>query len=1574
MDLQNRLAMLRTKKPNRKSNAWSPWRKSCVRVHNSIDRVDQQIIFSSVTDADVNDWVGDILDDVYGSDSDSCDANSELNSLLTTSSVKEKTLEENEIRDAETARRKDQFNLAKEILSGTHENIRSLKPIRKMKSLRSIQLFDHKDPKPCDREDVFDLHNAGGKDENIREECRGFTNDSWDASIRSVDESLFATAELGNSIRFVLIDTGASINLINEKVYEEFVKALPPHAIALLDERHENLTVRVANSHRWILRKSINLTIYLDGCPFTGEFWIAPALHEDILLGVHSLKASSIDVCLRTSETDHKGNTTGSFMRMTKYDNQVIPLQDTPGGVCSAGIELVSVKAIEIPTRTRMPVVVKPLSNFKIPWPHSLKGGITGRVDLSSTLSPTLQMHLGGGGVRLHPTTQCTTIWIENTSFTKKQSFFPGDVLSNFTPLILHTMKESNGNTLLYSTVTHQLVEKVIAEEPASYTGPLQDSSVWKYDVLQLDNIPVARRVCRQRTQDRISMKTKRRMWPLGKLKGGKVRAPGLNESPSKRAHHRIPPTSTKDSCPDDIEWLTETEREQYLSKYYFEFDKQPTKSAMYDSAKKNEALVRKVLSPTITPGEFDGNMDDLLDQQGLGLPDEEPPPDIEAWNLIGNKDPIFRADVKKIMNSYIDVFKDRQGGYPNMMLPEWAHQKLKLKEGVFPKRAKPYPMSKSKEKAMAEILRDRLKKGIIERSNSPYASPSFLVEKSKKGTYRLIWDGREINKSLEFNCYPLPRTNSILSKLSGAKYFSKIDLRSGFDNIPLDENSRDLASFVTTKGCFRYRTSPQGCLTSSAHFQNVFDVLLKEIGVGAANLEEEEGEIAGVYNYLDDLCLYSESLEKHLELLDQTLALLRRYGFCVRLDKCEIAYTELKFLGRILTPDGVKPDPEKVRAVVEIPKPTGQNAKKKLRGIIGSYGFYAEHLNHFSGIVRPLNSLLQKGKNVENDWKKEHDQALERMKHELTNAPLLAYPDDSKPKILRTDASKGYISGILSQKNDDNTESVLEYGSHTLNSTQVRWSVIEKEAYAITWSFARYRRFLEGKQDTEVYTDAKSLLFMRANKYEDRSNRLIRWFNFLDRFTFKLHHISGEDNKSADNLTRCYDGEDLTEEDPAANWIYPPLLKHVGGLEKKIITELRFDGPSCTSILMNRGHKVHQLPGIQGLKQAIHWDKSTLVIAAPPVKTQEMRKVLSHLSRAGSWAIWAPLSLLAENYFNEIDVQVIVVQGGRSYAHKHSLRWRSAWICHNLHLPDTVMFERIDISDSTIHTKSLTKESSNKSKLRAQSRIHNKHDREEQKSLKEISDRQEAQNVKLGDQVFESVVNRISKNKIFQSLPVTMHSVLRQFDELSNTELNQSTGTDGTEDTPTSRLFMPKAPSSNPTGNLTFSEQVRGIFQKKDPLDEESEDLDIPIKGRFRVSEFLRDRVLKHEQNLSDTQALRFGSKLEKIRNYHILKQMEDSLNSGNFVGSLENDEQKLNWGSMPFSQKVMRALQANDEECQKIIKELNDPSQKSTWATVRSGTPSSGSLTHFVQNDILMVSPPRHKSAHKGALLQSK
>jgi hypothetical protein len=300
-------------------------------------------------------------------------------------------------------------------------------------------------------------------------------------------------------------------------------------------------------------------------------------------------------------------------------------------------------------------------------------------------------------------------------------------------------------------------------------------------------------------------------------------------------------------------------------------------------------------------------------------------------------------------------------------------------------------------------------------------------------------------------------------------------------------------------------------------------------------------------------------------------------------------------------------------------------------------------------------------------------------------------------------------------------------------------------------------------------------------------------------------------------------------------------------------------------------------------------------------------------------------------------------------------------------------MFERIDISDSTIHTKSLTKESSNKSKLRAQSRIHNKHDREEQKSLKEISDRQEAQNVKLGDQVFESVVNRISKNKIFQSLPVTMHSVLRQFDELSNTESNQNTGIDGTEDTPTSRLFMPKAPSSNPTGNLTFSEQVRGIFQKKDPLDEESEDLDIPIKGRFRVSEFLRDRVLKHEQNLSDTQALRFGSKLEKIRNYHILKQMEDSLNSGNFVGSLENDEQKLNWGSMPFSQKVMRALQANDEECQKIIKELNDTSQKSTWATVRSGTPSSGSLTHFVQNDILMVSPPRHKSAHKGALLQA-
>ena len=207
-----------------------------------------------------------------------------------------------------------------------------------------------------------------------------------------------------------------------------------------------------------------------------------------------------------------------------------------------------------------------------------------------------------------------------------------------------------------------------------------------------------------------------------------------------------------------------------------------------------------------------------------------------------------------------------------------------------------------------------------------------------------------------------------------------------------------------------------------------------------------------------------------------------------------------------------------------------------------------------------------------------------------------------------------------------------------------------EKELYACVFAFHRYRIYLEGRTDTQLYTDNMALTFLKANKYEDSSGRLIRWFQYLDRFQYKMNFRKGVDNADADMMTRAYEDDPGITEDPSANWIYVALHRHTSKItsEETKVVELRFPGPSIKKGALPKVTTEVQPKDV--VEASASWDDNTFVVGVPPLRTAQMRTVLNALTACGSWAIWAPIALLQETYFAEREIQVIVVKGGRSY------------------------------------------------------------------------------------------------------------------------------------------------------------------------------------------------------------------------------------------------------------------------------------------------------------------------------------
>lgn len=415
-------------------------------------------------------------------------------------------------------------------------------------------------------------------------------------------------------------------------------------------------------------------------------------------------------------------------------------------------------------------------------------------------------------------------------------------------------------------------------------------------------------------------------------------------------------------------------------------------------------------------------------------------------------------------------------------------------------------------QKQIASQIQKLLDNEIIRPSVSPYSSPVWIVPKKVDATgkrkYRLVIDYRNLNAKTTEDKYPLPRIDEILDNLGRCTYFSCLDLAQGFHQIPMSEESISKTAFSVPNGHFEYIRMPFGLKNGPATFQRMMDEILK------SHIYKR------CFVYMDDVIVFSRSLQDHMQDLKLIFSSLRSANLKVQPDKSEFLTKKVEFLGHIVTDKGLQPNPKKIAAIVNYPIP---KTIKEIKSFLGLVGYYRRFIPNFAKIVYPINKCTRKGEKI-NIHDPRYISAFEHCKNLITNSPILQYPDFNKPFTLTTDASDIAIGSVLSQ----NAKPVAFY-SRTLNSAERNYSTIEKELLAIVASTKFFRPYLFG-QKFKVETDHNPLVWL--NSLKTPNSRLIRWKIKLDEFEYTISYKKGKENVVADALSRVQINTHDTESD----------------------------------------------------------------------------------------------------------------------------------------------------------------------------------------------------------------------------------------------------------------------------------------------------------------------------------------------------------------------------------------------------------------------------------------------------------
>jgi hypothetical protein len=464
------------------------------------------------------------------------------------------------------------------------------------------------------------------------------------------------------------------------------------------------------------------------------------------------------------------------------------------------------------------------------------------------------------------------------------------------------------------------------------------------------------------------------------------------------------------------------------------------------------------------------------------------------------DKKPDIRTIVLPEYHDYLKIFEKANADKLPPHRP--SDHTIPLMDAFEPPFGPLYSLSHPELEELKCWLDENLSKGFIRTSSSPAAAPILFVKKGDS-SLRLVIDYRGINEGTIKIRYPPPLLQDTLMNLSKAKWFTKLDIRGAYNLIHMAKGEEWKTAFRTRYGLFESLVMPFGLTNAPATFQNyINDVLAPYLDRFCTA-------------YLDNTLIYSDNFEEHQQHVRLVLDAFAKAGLHLTPKKCEFHQQEVKYLGLIISMEGIKMDPEKIRAVQDWEPPSNL---KDVRAFLGFANFYRHFVRNYSRIVQPLTFLTRKG--VPFAWSTDQQTAFDTLKATFTSAPILARFDPDRDVIVETDASDYVSTGVLSQYDDDNILHPVAYFSKQHSPAECNYEIYDKELMAIVRAFKEWHPELKSViNPIRVLSDHKNLEYFTTTKLLNR--RQPRWSQFLSQFNFKIVYRPGTTGGKPDALTR---------------------------------------------------------------------------------------------------------------------------------------------------------------------------------------------------------------------------------------------------------------------------------------------------------------------------------------------------------------------------------------------------------------------------------------------------------------------
>ena len=506
--------------------------------------------------------------------------------------------------------------------------------------------------------------------------------------------------------------------------------------------------------------------------------------------------------------------------------------------------------------------------------------------------------------------------------------------------------------------------------------------------------------------------------------------------------------------------------------------------------------------------GVLSGDLDKPISHHGINTVLNVKDKVDKLYEIVDSLFPDHQSKENKVLKTIVEqipqvfVLEDD----PFSVTPYYCHEIVTTdQQAVF---TRPYQIPIYYLKEVEDQIQNMLEQGLIRPSRSPYNSPIVPVKK-RDGGLRLCLDFRKLNTLIKDDRFPLPRINEILAQLGKSQYFSCLDLRKGYHQVPLTESSKEKTAFSVPGGHYEFNVIPFGLKDAPSAFQRIVTSVMTGLTGNSVQI------------YLDDIVVTGDTWEKHVENLIKVLKRLAQAQLTLQLQKCHFFKKEVDFLGHQVSTEGIKPQPGKVSDILNIPRPETVHA---LQSFLGFINYYKKFIDNYSELASPLYELLKgipvKKKNSAplGIWTDDQVAAFNKLKEKISYEVTLTYPDFQKPFVLNTDASQIAIGGVLQQRDEDGELRPITFFSRTLNRAEQNYSTIEREALGIIWGLQANRSLILGFP-VEIMTDHRPLVWILEKSHPN--SRIARRQILVSEYNIVTKHIPGKKNTVADFLSR---------------------------------------------------------------------------------------------------------------------------------------------------------------------------------------------------------------------------------------------------------------------------------------------------------------------------------------------------------------------------------------------------------------------------------------------------------------------